>query len=197
MSETSGPVQVDANAPALAAPAASRIDRWTKWLTLIANLGVLVGVILVILEMRQNADLTRVAMEQRKNDLLAQIELSIAQPEMAALWVKSIRTPEALTDAESRMVESHLVALMLQWDHMLQMEANGLITRDHARQHILSSAPFYFGSRFGKNWWKYEEDGWKGTRMFEIAGPVINGLDENFIAKRLDLTRIPPPVATP
>ena len=111
---------------------------------------------------------------------------------MADVWIKSVRTPEALTDTEIRMVESHLVSVMLQWDHMLQMDANGLITRANTQSHISSSAPFYFGSRFGKNWWKYEKDGWKGTRMWEIAGPIIRGLDENFIANRLDRTRIAP-----
>lgn len=149
--------------------------------------------------MRQNADLTRIGMEQRKNDLLAQIELSISRPEMADVWIKSVRAPETLTDAEARMVESHLVSVMLQWDHMLQMDANGLISRTNTQSHISSSAPFYFGSRFAKNWWKYEQQGWKGTRMWEIAAPIIDGLDENFIADRLDKTRIAPlpPAAQP
>ena len=80
----------------------------------------------------------------------------------------------------------------LQWDHMLQMDANGLITRANTQSHISSTAPFCFGSRFAKNWWEYEQQGWKGTRMWEIAGPIIRGLDENFIANRLDRTRIAP-----
>lgn len=184
------------SAPPAAEPAA-KPDRLTKWLTLAANIGVLLGLVLVFFEMRQNSDLTRISMEQHKNDLLAQIELSLAQPANAAIWVKAVRSPENLTDAEARIVESYLVSIMLQWDHMLQMEANGLITREHARQHIISSAPFYFGSRFAKNWWKYEEPGWRGTRMWEIAAPVIDGLDENFILKRLDNLKIAPAVTPP
>lgn len=115
--------------------------------------------------MRENADLTRIGMEQRKSDLLTQIELSLSRPEMAEVWNKSVRAPETLTDAEMRMMESHLVSVMLLWDHMLQMDANGLISRKSPRSHITSSAPFYFGSRFAKTWWKHEEAGWKGTRM--------------------------------
>lgn len=193
------PTEQSADAPATAAgtPKVSRLDKINKWIALGANVGVLIGLVLVFLEMRQNSDLTRIGMEQRKNDLLAQIELSLSRPEMSEIWVKSVRTPEALTDAEIRMVESHLVSVMLQWDHMLQMDANGLISRENTRSHITSTSPFYFGSRFAKNWWKHEQQGWKGTRMFEIAGPVIDGLDENFIAKRLDATRIQPAPPTP
>jgi hypothetical protein len=117
---------------------------------------------------------------------------------MAEVRVKTIRTPEALTDAEARMVESHLVALMLQWDHMFQMERVGLISRDHARQHISNSARFYFGSRFAKNWWRLELElqGWEGTPMADVAGPIVGDLDENFLASHLDRARLPPMATT-
>ena len=188
----------DPVAPDPAPPAATgQLDRFNRWLTLGANIAVLAGLIMLIVEVHQNAALTRTAMEQQKNDLLAQIEFSIAKREMADVWVKSIRTPEALTDTEARMVESHLVALMLQWDQMLQMEEAGLVSRDHARQHIQNSAPYYFGSRFAKHWWQLQEQGWDGTPMMEIAGPIVGGLDENFLANNLDRLKLPPPKPDP
>jgi hypothetical protein len=115
---------------------------------------------ILIVEVRQNATLTSTAMEQQKNDLLANIELSLAKREMAEVWVKSIRTPESLSDTEIRMIEGHLVSIMLQWDQRFQMERSGLVSREHARQHILNSAPYYFGSRFAKNLWKLQAKGW-------------------------------------
>lgn len=175
----------------------ARIDRFNKWLTLAANVGVIGGLLLVFVEVRQNAELTRTQMEQRKNDFLAEIEFSLAQPEIAAIWVKSIRTPENLTDAEIKTVESHLVSLMLQWDHLFQMERSGLVSRDHVRQHIQNSAPYYFGSRFAKNWFVQQLDGWGGTPMEEVAGPIIAGLDENFLASVFDRARLPPPPPAP
>jgi len=39
-----------------------------KWLTLGANIGVVLGLILVFIDVRQNAELTRTQMDQRKND---------------------------------------------------------------------------------------------------------------------------------
>jgi hypothetical protein len=174
-------------------PAPERVlDRWSRWLTLGANVGVVLGLIIVIAEMRQNAALTRAEMDQQKNQFLADIELSIARPEMAGIWVKSIQTPEALTDAEGRMVESHLAAMMLQWDQMFQMEAAGLVSRERVRQHIRNTAGFYFGSRFAKNWWQLEMQGWEGTPMAGVAGPIVEAVDENFLADRLIRTRVAP-----
>ena len=192
-----GGLQPDAGAP-LPPPTPERgLDRWGRWLTLGANLGVVLGLIILIFEMRQNAALTRAAMEQEKNNFLAEIELSISRREMADVWVKSIQTPEALTDAEGRMVESHLAAMMQQWDQMFQMEAAGLVSRERVRRHIRNSAGFYFGSRFAKNWWQLEMQGWEGTPMAEVAGPIVEGLDEQFLANHFDRVRIVPAAPPP
>lgn len=178
--------------PARADPASAtqRIDRLNRWLTLGANLGVLLGLIILIIEVRQNATLTRAQMETRRNDLLAEIELSLASPEVAAAWVKSIRAPESLTDVEIRMVESHRVAIMLQWLHMFHMEDSGLVSRDEARRHIENVAPYYFGSRHARNWWRWQHEGWNGTPMMEVAGPIVEGLEEDFMLRYLEGTRL-------
>jgi len=167
-----------------------RIDRLNRWLTLAANLGVIVGLLILIVEVRQNADLTRAQMESGRNDLLAQIELSLASPEIGAAWVKSIRSPETLTDVEVRTVESHLVAVMLQLDHMFNMEKIGLVSRDRVRQHVQNVVPYYFGSRHGKNWWRWQEGGWDGTPMMEVAGPIVDQVDENFMLRYLEGSRV-------
>lgn len=175
----------------------SSLDRMNRWLTLGANLGVLLGLVMLVVEVRQNAALTRTAMEHDGNRTVIDIELSLSRPDMAEVWVKSIRTPEDMTDAEARMVESHLVALLLQWNHLFEMEASGLASQERIEQHIRNVAPFYFGSRFAKNWWKFEEPGWGGTPMYEIAGPIIEDLDENFLADRFDNVRLAPTEPAP
>lgn len=174
-------------------PAASSkaLDKVNRWLTLAANVGVLLGLIVLIVEVRQSAELTRTAMETGLNDSLTQIELSLASPEASAAWVKSIRAPETLTDVEARMVESHLIAVMLQWDQLFNMESAGLVPREQAERHIRNIAPYYFGSRHGKNWWRWQEAGWLGTPMMDVAGPIVAGLDENFMQTYLDGSRIP------
>lgn len=192
MSETPAPAELDPKPP-LVVPIDSRLDRAARWLALAANAGVVLGLILVIVEVRQNAELTRTQMEQRKNDFLAEIEFSLANRESAEVWVKAIRTPQDLTDAEMKMVEAHLLSLMLQWDHLFQMERSGLVTRAHVRQHIANSAPYYFGSRFGKHWWRLQMPGWQGTAMNEVAGPIVDGLSDTFLADLFDRMRIAPP----
>ena len=173
-------------------PALGRLDRLNRWLTLGANIGVLLGLIMLIVEVRQNAALSRATMEQQKNDVLADIEFYIAKPEISEIWIKSIRHPEDLTEPELRTMDGILVALMLQWDHRFQMEAAGLASRADARQHVLNAAPYYFGSRFAKHWWSLQASGWEGTPMMDVAGPIVEGLDENFLVTYLDKLKLPP-----
>ncbi len=167
----------------------ARADRLNRWLTLGANLGVLLGLIILIVEVHQNASLTRLSIEISKNALGADIEMSLAQPEQAEIWVKSYMAPEQMSDVELRVVESYLVATMMQWDYMLQMNRSGLITRAEVEQHIRNIAPFYFGSRFGKLWFGEEMAGWEGTDMEAIALPIVEGLDEEFLRKRRERLR--------
>ncbi|MBU1188311.1 MAG: ketosteroid isomerase family protein [Gammaproteobacteria bacterium] len=183
-------IETSASASMPHVPSTQQADRLNRWLTLGANLGVIVGLLILIVEVRQNADLTRAQMESGRNNLLAQIELSLAQPEIASAWVKSIRAPENMTDVEVRTVESHLVAVMLQLDHMFNMEKIGLVSRDRVRQHVQNVVPYYFGSRHGKNWWRWQEGGWAGTPMMEVAGPIVSGLDENFMLRYLQESRV-------
>jgi Nuclear transport factor 2 (NTF2) domain len=169
-----------------------KMERLNPWLTFGANIGVILGLLVLIVEVRQNANLSRAAMEADKNKMLVDIELNIAKPEISEVWIKSIRNPEALTDAEMRTVEALLVSTMLQWDLRFQMEKAGLASRGDARQHVLNSARYYFGSRFGKKWWSFQGPGWEGTPMIEVAGPIIDGVDENFLADYMDELRIAP-----
>lgn len=165
-------------------------DHLNRLLTLGANLCVVLGLVILIMEVRQNAELTRTAMEIGTNDALTQIELSLANPDTSAAWVKSIRDPESMSDVEVRMVESHLVAVMLQWDHLFNMEKIGLVSRADARRHIQNVAPYYFGSRHGKNWWRWQQAGWQGTPMMEVAGPIVEALDQDFMLRYLEGTRL-------
>lgn len=174
------------------APRPAPLERLNRWLTLAANVGVLLGLVVLIVEVRQNASLTRTAMDQQKNDLLAEIEFNIAKPEITDIWVKSIRAPEELSDAEIRTIDSLLISIMLQWDQMFMMQNAGLISETRVRQHIQNSAPFYFGSRFGKHWWALQINGWEGTAMQQVAGPIVEVLDEDFLDHHLDKLKLLP-----
>lgn len=175
------PTEDAAPSPATALARERRIDRISRWLTLGANIGVVLGLIILIVEIRQNEALTRVATEGAMNELMAETEFHLAQPEQSAAWVKSYMTPETMTDVDIKMNEAVLVSLLMQWDYAFQMQRAGLRTRAEVERLIRNTAPFYFGTRFGKKWFEAQAPGWQGTDMMDVAGPIVAGLDENFM----------------
>lgn len=187
--------QSDNTAPDAATPSSepeARVDRIGRWLTLGANIGVVLGLLILVIEIRQNAALTRVATEGALNELMVSTELHLAQPEQSAAWAKSYMAPDTMTDVDIRMNEAVLVSLLLQWDNAFQMERSGLRTRAEVERLIRNTAPFYFGSRFGKRWFEAQAPGWQGTDMMDVAGPIVSGLDENFMREYYASLRVAP-----
>ena len=74
-------------------------DRLNRWMTLAANLGVLVGVILLIVELRQNTESTELQAAQSYVALSHELDFRIVDdPSLIALFYtpKDERTPEDL-----------------------------------------------------------------------------------------------------
>lgn len=171
--------------------------RLNGWLTLAANVGVVLGLIILIFEVRQNAALTRIGMETDRAAAQATVELRLSDPAIAETWMKSVYTPEALSAADLRIVDGVMVSVTMTWDQLLSMREGGLIDRSRVAQHIGNVAPFFFGSRFGKNWWRLNRVGWQGTEMLEIADPIIAGIDDNFLENYYDELRMDNPRQDP
>ena len=185
----------DAAATAQAKP--PKPPRWTweranRWLTLGANFGVLLGLIVLIIEVRQNAAISRAAMESQANRELGELEMAIARPDISAIWMKSVEAPETLTMDEIRAMDGLYVASMLQAEQRFVMATNGIGTEEDAHEHLVNVLPFVFGSRFGKQWWARQTAGWEGTRFIELGNPILAGVDENFIAEYYASLRVEP-----
>ena len=64
-------------------------DRINRWLTLTANIGVLIGIILILIELNQNADLMRAQLTQsRADNVLASYRDQMHSPEWLVLRAK-------------------------------------------------------------------------------------------------------------
>ena len=93
-------------------------DRFTKWLNLGANLGVLIGIILLIVELDQN----RQAMQaQTRNDIaqgaIGVISLAIENPHLAEIIVRSNRGEE-LSESETYILYSRSEAIFRHFENV-------------------------------------------------------------------------------
>ncbi len=108
-------------------------DKWNKQLTLVANIGVVTGLIFVALEVRTNTASNNIAIEQNYAANWMIINNSIAtNADLAALLQKGL-SGEELDPAESLQL-LHLTKMYLtQSFHMLRLYDQGLISEAEVR----------------------------------------------------------------
>lgn len=101
-------------------------DRLARWLTLIANIGVLIGIILLIVELDQNRDMMR---SQTRNDISQGIadflSMGAVDAQVASLWWRA-EAGEKLTPDEDKQYSLILGANLRLWENIHYQYRHGM-----------------------------------------------------------------------
>ena len=113
-------------------------DRLNKWVTLGANIGVLVGIILLIFEIDQNRQAIRA---QTRNDIaqgaIGVISLSIENPYLADILVRSNRGEE-LSESERYILHSRSEAIFRYWENVHYQYRLGTYDEGEFSRHMVT-----------------------------------------------------------
>ena len=93
-----------------------------------SNLAVLLGVVLVVLQLRQNAELLELQILSQESDSYIENEIAMIADNYTETWRKMIEEPENLTMAEYRAIDSHLWAQNIsRWRNLYDLYERGLL----------------------------------------------------------------------
>ena len=126
-------------------------------LTLTANVGVLIGLILVAAQIKQNTEITKA---QVANDwFLAdmQLELAMMGENPAASWTKAVYTPGELTHRDAAVLDRYFNYGLVQLQRLQQMNELGM-AHDRWKDRI-SYLRWHLGNDVGRRWWAHFKDG--------------------------------------
>lgn len=101
-------------------------DRLNKWLTLGANLGVLIGIILLIFELDQNRDLMRAQTRHQLAQGIVDIEMSGASNAQLMDILVRAEEGEQLTTSEDWQYRARTNALFRYWENVHYQFRQGL-----------------------------------------------------------------------
>ena len=87
-----------------------KLENLNKWLTLIANFGVIAGIVFLGLEVQQNMVLIRAEMMSNDTDAWIAIDSSKQDEQFALVLAKSMEQPHDLTLAEMIQLDGNLIA---------------------------------------------------------------------------------------
>jgi len=130
-------------------------DRINSWLSLIANLAILVGIVLVLMELNQNTEHLRLQLRDQINARMYENNRSLlAGGAVVSAIAKSVTDPGSLTYQEFRIVDAHLINVINEWEDRFLLYEAGLVEATDWKQEVDRDVGWDFGNRFAKQWWR-------------------------------------------
>ena len=163
-----------------------RNSRWIDGMQLFASVGVLVGLLLVFYEIRQNNELAKADSVRELLVSWQQIAFSEYETDIVEIYIKSVEDPENLTSAEIGKLSAWLTVVMNQYLLTFEMNERGLgynyrDVDNGPEQELLGGFESYFGTPFGRSWY-LENKSWLPPEIIDIldremaARPVQSGV---------------------
>ena len=154
-----------------------QVSKVNDWLQIIASIGVLVGVLLVAHELKQNNELAKSETIRGLYQMWTDIYQFEFENDIELLIRKSVEEPENLSDAEYYHLDDYYSLLMNAMLAQASMDRYQL-----ALGTVIDEAPFladeYFGNRFARAWF-FENKGWAELLEPEFAEALAREIENS------------------
>lgn len=126
----------------------------SRWLSLAANLAILVGLVLVAIELNQNTQLARTALIAEGSALENQIWIQLAGEIPGEIIAKSVECPQRLTYADFLAVDGFLYTTFNDVYREYELKREGLFSDEEWRAEVKAYTHWFLGNDFGRAWWQ-------------------------------------------
>ena len=134
------------------------IEKLSSWLQVIANIGILGGLILVGFQLQQNSEILQAQMMNAESRSVIDQELQIIGEHGAMAWVSAMSDPRNVSPEHHRIMEAIYWSAVESWRHTEELDNLGLVDVD-PRARVSDEAAWYFGNTYGRAWWTIRRDG--------------------------------------
>ncbi len=134
-------------------------DRVTRLLTLLANLGVIVGIVFLALEMRQTSAIALAEARLTYSAVWRSVDESRQDESFSKVFTKSIVTPEQLSLNEVIRLDGYYTGVLDQLLTAQTFRATGLVDSEFADVANIIGA-VYFSNEFARSWWRQVRSDW-------------------------------------
>ncbi len=131
-----------------------KMEKVNASLTLGANLGILVGLIVLIVELNQNTVHLRLQLMDQVNARQFEHNSMFIVENPASVIEKSLIEPENITYTEFRVLDAYLINILNIWEDRFFLYQEGLVDSAFWKSKIEQDANWYFGNKFAKKWWE-------------------------------------------
>lgn len=132
-------------------------ENMSKWLTLGANIGILIGLMLVVIQIRQNSDLLRLQFINDEYLAESSSERLLIGENPAEAIMKAMYNPADMTYADFRVNDAYLISKIDKMYRRYLLGQEGIFDEDYWREGDIGfTFDWLFGNKFSQLWWKHE-----------------------------------------
>ena len=149
-----------------------------SWLSLGANIGVVIGLVLVAYQIDQEAELTKIQLFSDATSSRKEFSQAMMGSDPMEVVAKSIERPHELTLSELQMMDMYLISALNELRRLEFLRLAGLdVDADVEGFH-----KFYFGSNFAQAW--FQEYG--GDNEFQSIRERVEGANPAWVVSFFD-----------
>jgi hypothetical protein len=149
-----------------------------QMVTVLANLGVLAGILVLVYELNQTRDLARIEFLANNDAVFQEIEREMMSPDVASIWAKAAINPASLSATEVRVLDAFLINLFNFWRQNWTLEQEGFQESGDTVTTLSVDAPFYFGNTFAQVWWEDLKSIHHTPEILEFDALIDNALTD-------------------
>ena len=124
------------------------------WIQIVANVALILGLVLVGLQIKQNSDLLRTQLLYEESGRMVASEQAFYGEEVARVWTRSIENPKDLELEEIRIIDAYLYSVVEQWRATKMLAEQGLLDDETEWQfRVEAEAPYFLGHEYGRACW--------------------------------------------
>ena len=126
-------------------------DKLNRWFTMLVNLSVLAGIVLVAVQIQQNTDITKAQMANEYYLLDAQLELTMMGESPAQSLEKAIYFPDELNKEDAVILDRYFNFGILQLQRIRKMIELG-VADEELYQERVGYLRWHLGNEAGRRW---------------------------------------------
>jgi hypothetical protein len=153
-------------------------DRVNSWLSLIASVGILAGLVLVAIELNQNTDQLRLQLVFQTTQKIFENNRDLLGDNPTPTIAKSHTNPEDLTYEEFLIAGSHVLNLLNEWEDRFFVHEAGLISDQEWKRHIDENIDWTLGNRFAQGFWQASKSAFE-PEFARYVDQALRGVNEN------------------
>jgi len=128
-------------------------NKWGRYFQVATNLAVLLGVVLVVIQLRQNSELLKLQIIKQDADTYTSAALETLPEDFNDVLYKSIESPEELNGAEILALDRYFWGRQLtRWRGLYDLADLGLLEDSAWRRSIIEDA-ILLDHPYGRAWW--------------------------------------------